>query len=187
MTCGSGLLTATGLCALLLLASCAALRPRPKDPGLTLLPPSGAGFTRTLTQSLTVHRGGQALQSLVVAEISPTSDRLVALGPLGNRVLTLVWDGVHLKQERDPSLPKAFPAELVLRDFQLAYWTPDAIRTGLPSGWTLEVGPHERTIKDEGEAVIAIHFAGDPFKDSIDFEHKTLGYRLTIEQVNPTP
>lgn len=184
-------LTAMRACALLAitlaLTHCAALRPRPKDPGLTLLPPAGAGFTRTLTQTLTVHRGEHTLQSLVVAQISPTSDRLVALGPLGNRVLTLVWDGKHLSQERDPSLPAEFPAQLVLRDLQLAYWTPASVRAGLPSGWTLEEGDHERVIKDEGEAVISIHFAGDPFKDSIDFEHKTLGYRLTIEQVPPTP
>jgi hypothetical protein len=167
------------------LPGCAALRPRPEDPGLSLLPPSEAGFTRTLTQAVTVRRGDRSIQTTVVAELGRDADRLVVLGPLGSRVLTLVWDGRHLSQTRSPELPDDFPGELVLRDLQLCYWSPESIRKALPGGWSLALAPGTRSVLHEGRPVIDIRFQGDRFLAPISLTHRTLGYALSIRQEAP--
>lgn len=172
--------------AALLAAGCASMKPRPSDPGLFLLKPADAGFSATLTQVLTVSKGVSAsVDVMAVVEISPESVKLAALGPMGNRVLSLEWDGKKLKQERDLTLPKEFPAELILRDMMLAYWSEASLREALPSHWDLRIDKHRREFFKNGNSVIAITYFGDPFKDPIDFEHKALGYKLHIRQVDP--
>ena len=124
------------LAGLLLICGCAGLKPRPADPGLFLLSPASAGFSTTLTQVISVAKGVSAsVEVMAVVEISPESVKLAALGPMGNRVLSLDWDGKNLKQERDPTLPKDFPVELILRDMMLAYWTEASILEALPAHW----------------------------------------------------
>jgi hypothetical protein len=169
---------------LLLACGCAALKPRPADPGLFLLKPADAGFSATLTQVVSVAKGVSAsVDVMAVVEITPESVKLAALGPMGNRVLALEWDGQTLVEERDPSLPKDFPAQLILRDMMLAYWSQAAIQEALPTHWSLKFEKASRAFFKNGQEVIHIAFSGDPFKEPIDFEHKTLGYKLHIRQV----
>jgi len=169
--------------ALLLLSGCAASRPRPADPGLFLLKPAEAGFSATLTQVISVSKAGSSVEVMAVVEISPESVKLAALGPMGNRVLSLVWDGKKLIQELDPSLSKDFPATLTLRDMMLAYWSQEAVSKALPARWAMKLSPGKREFFKDGNEVILISYSGDPFKDPIDFEHKALGYKLRIRQV----
>jgi hypothetical protein len=165
--------------ALLLLCGCAAFKPRPADPGLGLLPPADAGFSADLTQAITLTKGGQAVEVMAVVEISPQAVKLAVLSPLGNRVLSLDWDGKTLKQERDPSLPKEFPAELILRDLQLALWAEEPLRRHLPRRWSLRAMPGRREFFKDGQSVISISTT-----DGVtEFDHAALGYHLHIQPV----
>lgn len=170
---------------LLCWVACVTLHPRPLDPGLFLLSPAEAGFEDTLVQSVTWSHGRTSVQAQVVTEVTPQAVHLVALSPLGQRVLALSWDGVHLKSEMNAALPKDFPAELMLRDFQLTFWPLEAIRRALPPGWRLVSKGRERTVFHGVEQVIHIRYGADAFRDSIDFEHHSMGYRLTLQTADP--
>ncbi len=167
----------------LLVGACAAFKPRPADPGLRLLAPAEAGFSATLTQALTFSRGEASMDALAVAEIGPERVKLAVLSPLGNRVLALDWDGKDLKVERDPSLPAQFPAELILRDLQLAYWDAAALRKHLPRAWRLEADAAHRSFFEGRAEAIRIDYEGDPLKAPLEFKHRNYKYQLSIRPV----
>jgi hypothetical protein len=160
------------------------LRALPKDPGLFLLKPADAGFEATLNQSITISHGENSVELQAVVEVSKDSVTMVALGPFGNRVLSIVYDGRDIQEWRDPSLPQELPSKLILRDLQLAYWSPAAVSDALPKGWSLKVMPKRRSVSYEDMPMIGIDFKGDHFKDRLVFTHRGLGYKLVIEALD---
>jgi len=167
-----------------LLAGCAALKPRPLDPGLFLLAPAGAGIEISLNQALTFIKGDKRYESLAMVQVDKGSVSVAGIGPLGNRMLTLHWDGKKLDEERDPGLPQELPARLMLRDLQLAYWGADSVKAALGRGWSLDDSPLARVISKGGSAVISIRYAGpDHWHERAIFEHLGLGYRLEVSPV----
>jgi len=170
-----------------LLACAAALAacrggPRPLDPGIFLLPPAAAGFEGSLAQEVSFEKGETRFESTALLEVSKEEVILVGLSPLGTRMITLRWDGRKLVQERAPSIPKALPLELILRDVQLASWPAEAVRAELPGRrWTLEDAGSERTLLKDGRAVVRIRYGGaDRRRSDLEFEHLGLGYRMRI-------
>jgi hypothetical protein len=167
--------------ALALSAGCAAIKPTPEDPGLFLLQPKDAGLSISLSQSITLRKGPRIFEALAAVEVAPDHVSLAALGPLGNRMLALRWDGKTLEQEKDPSLPPELPLGLILRDLQAAFWPAGAVRGGLPKGWTLDETPLQRQLSLDGRPVLRIRYAGaDHWHSALHFEHLGLGYSLDI-------
>ena len=173
--------------ALISVLGCAALKPapRPKDPGLFLLSPSEAGRELSLQQQLRFSRGKAVFEAVAAIEIDRQSMRLAALGPLGNRMLSLVWDGKNYSEEKDPRLPKELPLKLILRDIQLAYFPAEALQKNLPAGWTLKDGPKFRSLESGGEEIIRIRYDGSQrWNSPLIFEHLGLGYHLEVQPIN---
>lgn len=166
-----------------LAAGCAAFKPRPADPGLFLLAPLDAQVELTVTQQLKFSKGGQHFETLAVIELSREMLSMAALGPLGNRMLALRWDGKTLEQERDPSLPADLPLQLILRDLQLALWPAESVQAAIKAKfWSLEDLGSKRILSKNGMEVVRITFgSGDRWHSTILFEHLTLGYRLEIQ------
>ena len=178
-----------GLRALAVLAlassACAALKPRPLDPGLFLLPPGAAGVVLSLTQALIFSKGASHFESLAAVEVSKDSVALAGLSPLGNRMLSLRWDGKTLEQEHDASLPPDLPLKLILRDLQLAFWPQAAVQGALGRDWTLEDDGSTRLLKKSGQTVVKISYGGtDRWHSKARFEHLGLGYQLDINPVD---
>jgi hypothetical protein len=174
---------------LALLSGCAALKPRPVDPGLFLIAPSAAGKEVEVEQSVRVEsRAGTRFDTLAAVELDARVLRVVAVGPLGNRIMSLEWDGKHYTEQRDPHVPADFPLKLVLRDLELALFPAGAVRTALPSrAWSLVEAPRHRELRHDGKPVIVIDYSNDdPWKAKIDFRHLTIGYRLRIETLDPS-
>lgn len=175
------------LIGILLLTSCAVLTPRPADPGLFLVAPSAAAKQASLSQSVRMTSDkGATFETLAAVEIDPHYLRVAALGPMGNRILMLEWDGKDYKEERDPNLPKDFPAKVVLRDLTLALFPAEAVRKALPSSdWSLQEKPRARELSLDGKPVIHIDYStDDPWNSIIHFRHLTLGYQLEIQPAN---
>ena len=105
---------------------------------------------------------------------------LACLGPFSHRLIALSWDGVKFQRELDPAVPRNLPVELILRDLQLVYWPAEVIRRALPSGWELKLKAGTREYINNGKEVIEVRYAGDRFKDPIEFEHKAAEYKLVI-------
>jgi hypothetical protein len=175
--------------ALTLALGCAQPRMKPKDPGLFLLAPSAAGTELSVTQSLVFKKGSTRMEALAVLEVGRDAVSLVGMGPLGNRILSIRWDGSRLDKESDPHMPADLPLELILRDVQLAFWPAQALRQGLPGpSWTLEDSGQERLLRQGGKDVVRIRYGGaDRWRSPVAFEHLGLGYSLEINPIKDEP
>ena len=169
------------------LLGCAALKPVAGSPrlpaahGFFLLSPRSAGFSMTMTQQVSLIKGSSRFDGLAVLEISSETVTLAGMGPLGNRMMALSWDGAVLTKELDPVIPRQLPVEDILRGVQLVYWPEDALREALAQGWELKLGPGSRGLMNRGKEVVVVRYRGDHFKDPIEIEDKAAGYTTIIK------
>lgn len=172
---------------LLALAGCASTPPAPPRelPALPLAPAS-FGAELQLVQRLTVEYADREPQQLdALLEIDAQELRLAGL-VLGERVLTLRYDGQRLEATRHPLLPELISAERVLRDLQLTLWPLAPLQAALPAGWTLEDAGALRRLRQDGETVVEIRYAGTPRGPGhADFRNLRQGYRLLIDSIAP--
>lgn len=176
------------MAATLLTVACAttAVVPPPLQLPQPRLAPHTMGLTLSLAQRLTVERAPSdrpvATRSLdTLLEIDSSSLRLAAFA-LGQRVLTLSWDGSALTSERHPLLPAEVDAAYVLRDIQWMYAPQDVLRGVLPNGWELQDSGKERILSHDAKPILLIHYDSEPRASGRSrMENRLEGYTLTIE------
>ncbi len=180
-----GALALAGLWGCATLKPAPAPAPRPAPPkavrGSPLLSPREAGFHATMTQQISLVKGSSRYDALGVVEISSSVFTVVGMGPLGNRLVALSWDGVAVTKELDASVPRMLPVEDILRQTQLVYWPVEALRPALLPGWELNLQPGRRELLDHGKVTIAITYLGDRFTDPIEVEDRAVGYKIIIK------
>lgn len=151
---------------------------------LTTLPPATLGRTVHAAQSLIIEYDGQSWSMQGALEATPAEIRLVGLSPLGQRVITLRWDGTTLTEERDARLPERIRGERILGDVQLIYWPRDALAAALPPGWRVEEANGQRTVLRDGAPFATIRCDdGDPWQGRCVFNQQRYGYRLIIDSI----
>lgn len=164
------------------LSGCATSVSRPARLGLKL-PPAALGSSITLQQHLTVERGERIDELETALEVDPQRLDLVGLA-LGQRVLTLHYDGERLQSWRHSMLPAQLRDEDVLEDLQLTLWPVDAIRLALPAGWRIEESGLRRTLLRDDTPVMVIDYSGQPrWIGKIELSNLRYHYRLTIQSV----
>jgi len=174
-------LTASGFFALGL-SGCAASVSQPARLGLKLTP-AALGSSISLQQHLTVERGEHTDELEAALEVDPQRLDLVGLA-LGQRVLTLHYDGESLRSWRHPMLRD----EDVLEDLQLTLWPVDAVRSALPAGWRIEESGLRRTLLRDDMPVMVIDYSGQPrWIGKIQLSNLRYHYRLTIQSVSTGP
>jgi hypothetical protein len=167
-----------------LLTGCAA--PAALRLGLKLSPAS-LGESISLQQRLTVQRDGRIDQLEAALEVDEESVHLIIL-VLGQRMLSLVFDGQAVETWRHPAVPTQLRAEDVLEDLQLTLWPADAIRSALPAHWRIEERGLRRVLSFDTAPVIVIDY-GEPSRwaGSVELTNLRYGYRITIQSViNPS-
>lgn len=170
------------LAATFLLASCVTPASKKREAALPLLSPATLGRTLHAVQLLTAEHDGQSWTLQVALEVTPNELRLAGLNPLGQRVITLRWDGATLAEERDARLPEQVQGERILSDLQLIYWPRAALAATLPGGWTIEEQAGERIVRQNQQAYARIRCDdADPWQGHCVFEQQRYGYRLTID------
>ncbi|MDN3576319.1 DUF3261 domain-containing protein [Chitinimonas viridis] len=176
--------------AALLLAACASTpEPRSAMPALRLAP-AAFGSSVSLAQRLTLERVENRLPGKreetprvleALLEIDPSTVQLAGIA-LGQRVLTLSWDGQDLQQNRHPKLPAEVDGGRVLRDVQLAYWPAESIRQALPAGWVLLDDQGLRQLQQDGVTALSVRYSANPrWAGDAVLENQREGYRLQIE------
>ncbi|MGS0742537.1 DUF3261 domain-containing protein [Glaciimonas sp. GG7] len=174
-----------GISALLLVATlmlgCASVKPaKPTRLGLKLSPAS-LGVSIHLQQHLTVERHGRTDQLDAALEVDPQHVTMVGLA-LGQRVLTLQYDGQTLQTWRHPMLPSQVRAEDVLEDMQLTLWPLAAIRQALPQGWSIAQQGLRRTLSLDDVPVAVIDYSNaSPWGGKVVLDNVRYHYKLTIE------
>ena len=151
--------------------------------GLTL-PPAALGASINLQQHLTIERAGRIDELDAALEVDPERIDLVGLA-LGQRVLSLHYDGKTLQTWRHPLVATELRGEDVLEDLQLTLWPVDKIRTALPFGWQIEENGLRRTVLAGDVPVTIIQYSAEPrWSGTIELTNLRYHYRLTIRSVS---
>jgi len=169
------------IAAAMLLSACATTAPPPAARLGLKLAPSALGESISVQQHLRVERNGRSDELDVALEVEPQKLEMVGLA-LGQRVLSLSYDGTELKSWRHAMLPSQVKAEDVMEDMQLTLWPVDAVRAALPAGWQVEEQGLRRTLSLNGETVMVINYSGMPrWSGKLVLDNLRYQYRLTIE------
>jgi hypothetical protein len=167
----------------LILIGCAGVATSAGRIGLRL-PPAALGASVNLQQHLTVERGGHVDELDAALEIDAERIDLIGLA-LGQRVLSLHYDGNTLRSWRHPMMAPELRAEDVLEDVQLTLWPVEQIRTALPEGWRIEENGLRRTLIAGEVPVTVIQYSGEPrWSGTIELTNLHYHYRLTIRSVS---
>ena len=173
-------LLAACLAGLLTVAGCATAPPPAARLGLKLAPAT-LGASIAVQQHLRVERNGRTDDLDVALEADAAHIELVGLA-LGQRVLSLSYDGKDLRTWRHVMLPSQVRAEDVLEDVQLTLWPAEAIRAALPAGWRIEDEGLRRTLSLDGLPIMVISYSGMPrWSGTVQLENLRYRYRLTIQ------
>ncbi len=160
----------------------ASLGPAPERLHLSLSPRSFGGAI-SLQQRVHVEQNGRSDDIDAVLEITPDSLTLVGLG-FGQRLFTLQYDGVHLRESRSPLLPRELQGSDVLSDMQHALWPLDAVRGALPPNATVTDTDSKRTLRQDGQDVMTISYTVMPrWAGVITIVNVPLHYRVVITPV----
>ncbi|MFZ6649486.1 DUF3261 domain-containing protein [Undibacterium sp. TJN25] len=152
---------------------------------LLQLSPASLGDSFSLVQRLSFSRldgapaGAQSLDALLEAD----SDAVSLAGfALGQRILSMRWDGNAMQAQRHPRLPPEADPARILSDVQLVYWPAAAIRPALSEGWSLDETPDSRSLSHSGKLVVMVSYRTTPDRTGIVIlENRVDGYRLQIE------
>ncbi len=174
-----GMVLATGL------AACAAPQAAPDVPEQPpLLAPATLGSSRDTVQVLRAAFGEHEVVLRCVVHVSPERIDVVALTALGQRALSLSWNGQDWKVETAPMVPAALRPEWLLADLQLALWPLPALQAAYaPAGWKVsEPGGGVRRLRHAGKLVAEVEYAdGDPWHGRYWIANFRFDYALAIE------
>ena len=162
---------------------CAVPTHQPGRVGLKLSPAT-LGESISLQQHLTVDWNGSSDELDIALEVDRQRLDLVGL-VLGQRVLTLSYDGQILNSWRHPLFPAAVRSEDILEDLQLVLWPADAVREALPGGWRIEESSRRRTLLIGEMPVTVISYTGEPrWSGDIELVNLRYHYRLIIQSAS---
>jgi hypothetical protein len=168
----------------LLLAACQTLPPPATLPALQLAP-AEFGAELSLAQRLTVtdapaEPDGALVERQLDTLLQVDARQLQLAGlALGQRVLTLRWDGRDLAVQRHPMLPAAVDPARVLRDIALVFAPLPALRAALPDGWTLDEANGQRTLRQAGAPRLTVRYLDG--RARVEIDNHAERYRLRIE------
>jgi hypothetical protein len=142
-----------------MLTGCAANPPHATlgDVPALRLSPASLGHDLAVQQRLQIVAHGQSQTLDALLEVDAQQLRL-GVQALGQSALTLQWDGKTLQQQRADWLPPVLSGDRVLFDLQLVFWPAEAIRSALPSDWSLQESAGQRHLLHAGTEVVRVNF-----------------------------
>ena len=169
------------------LAACAgnppAMQEAAQQPQPPLLQPSSLGASRGAQQILRAAFGGHEAVLRCVVRVSPQSIDAVALTALGQRAISVDWNGQDWKVETAPMVPSQLRPEWLLADLQLALWPLAQLQAAYkPAGWEVtEPGGGVRRLRYGGKLVAEVAYAdADPWHGRYWISNFRYGYALAI-------
>jgi hypothetical protein len=127
----------------------------------------------------------------VRAAIQPNSVSLIAVDPLGQRVLTLNWDGTQLAVEKSPVLPDSVRPESLLADLIAVYWPAPAVQGALAaSGAKVEDHGNRRIIAAGETQLLTADYAWTAksrLAGTIKYANLSWGYKVSVKSVEAKP
>ena len=170
----------------LLLAGCAAAPPQPaaapEQP--PLLPPASLGAPHEAQQILRAAFGEHEATLRCVVRATPEHIELIALTALGQRAMSVDWNGRDWKVESAPMVPTAMRPEWLVADLQLALWPLASLQAAYrPAGWDVsDPGGGVRRLRHDGKLVAEVHYAdADPWHGRYWISNFRYGYAISVQ------
>ena len=181
-----------GLLIAVAMAGCAAVPPAaapgpalaPQNEMPPLLAPATLGASRDALQILRVAFGEHEVVLRSVVHVSPQQIEVVILTALGQRALSMSWDGGNWKIETAPMVPTGLRPESLVADLQLALWPLPVLQAAYhAAGWEVtEPGGGVRRLRRDGKLVAEVEYAdADPWHGRYWISNFRFGYALAIE------
>jgi hypothetical protein len=165
-----------------LLSACATTPPSARL-GLQLAP-AELGVAIALQQHLTIERNGKTDEMDAALEVDAAQLQLVGLA-LGQRVLSLTYDGKTMTSWRHFMLPQQVRAEDILEDLQLTLWPLASIQKALPAGWHIVDQDLRRSLYLDDTLVCVISYSAMPrWSGTVQLENLRYHYHITIQSQN---
>ncbi len=166
----------------LLLSACATTPPVARL-GLQLAP-AELGESIALQQHLTIERNGRTDEMDAALEVDGAQLQLVGLA-LGQRVLSLTYDGKAMTSWRHFMLPQQVRAEDILEDMQLTLWPLASIQKALPAGWRIVDQELRRSLYLDDTLICVITYSAMPrWSGTVQLDNLRYHYRITIQSLN---
>lgn len=187
-------LAIAGLCALSGLAGCSHLHrapaaappsvwaPQSEQP--PLLAPDTLGGSRDTQQILRAAFGEHEASLRSVVRVSPERIQMVMLTAMGQRAMSVEWNGRDWKVETAPMVPSAMRPEWLVADMQLALWPLATLQAAYkPAGWDVtEPGGGVRRLRHDGKLVAEVAYAdADPWHGRYWISNFRYGYALSVQ------
>jgi hypothetical protein len=160
--------------------------PEPEHP--PALAPATLGAQHEVQQVLRVAFGEReaTLRCVVVAHTDHLA--VIVLNAMGQRLLSLDWDGIQWKTASAPMVPSQLHPQQLVADLQFALWPASALTAAYRgTGWDIsEPGGGVRRLRHEGRLFAEVHYAGgDPWAGRLWMSNFRYGYALAIEPAAP--
>lgn len=148
-----------------------------------LLPPAEIPAAILLKQRVTLSIKGQQRQFLVISKFSTERIVLVALLPTGQKLFTLDYDGIELKQES--LAPVEIPTRDILAIMQFALWPETSVKQhyAQSQGWITLFSSNQRELRRASGSLLKISY----HPQGLTVDNTLHGYQVeiyTLEKVD---
>jgi hypothetical protein len=172
--------------AALTLAACAVQPQQPADEQERppLLPPSSLDAPHQAQQILRAAFGEHEATLRSVVRTSPQHIEMIMLTALGQRAMTIDWNGSEWKVDTAPMVPSALRPESLVADLELALWPLATLQAAYkPAGWEVsEPGGGVRRLRRDGRLVAEVHYAdADAWHGRYWISNFRYGYALAVQ------
>lgn len=147
-----------------------------------LLPPNTLKQPTTVLLSINSHHGNNSHHWEAVLNVDANQIDLVILGPLGQRLATLGFDGQHLTVYRSNPISIDISLEKLLGELQMIFWPLAVLNTDKWNrGWHFEEQKHIRHVYYQQQRVAEIHrYSSSPCNGNFDYISKISDFRMNI-------
>ena len=153
---------------------------------LLLLDANSYGETVAISQRVKVDIKSNTFSLIQQVEVDSDEIRLVGVTHFGSPFFTLRYYEGKIDATKMEQLPKAFRPELVLRDFQFAFWNVDVLRQAYQEADYLVIeGELTRVLQKDGQNVMTVTYQNiNPLKGGVQLIHHGFGYQIEFETLD---
>ena len=153
---------------------------------LLLLDANSYGETVAISQRVKVDIKSNTFSLIQQVEVDSDEIRLVGVTHFGSPFFTLRYYEGKIDATKMEQLPKAFRPELVLRDFQFAFWNVDVLQKAYQrNGYLVIEDGLMRVLQKMGEDVITVTYQKvNRLNGRVLLMHHKLGYQVIFETLD---
>ncbi len=147
-----------------------------------LLPPDALERSATFLLKLDINQGDVSHHWEAVLNVDAERIYLLILGPLGQRLATLSFNGQQLTVDRGGPISIKMSLEKLLWELQIIFWPLAALNTGEGNrDWYFEEQMHIRHVHYQQQLVAEIYrHSSSPWSGNFDYISRMSDYRLSV-------